>query len=167
MRVVVAHCASIGNDVDLDRGEDGPLVESFELFARLMDEPRYRGRLHGDISAIAQINRPAANLRRILERSDWHARLLNGSDYPLPGVLPLISVERLIAHGLLEASVAGLLQEIRAHNALLFDLVLKRLLRAGPRRFAPAVFETRDFFVRREAPPAGTGAPAGVSPAGG
>ena len=154
VRVVVAHCASVGHDVDLDRGENGPAAESFALFTRLMDDPRFHGRLHGDISAVAQINRPAANLRRILERDDWHARLLNGSDYPLPGVLPLISVERLIAHGLLDASVAGPLQEIRAHNALLFDLVLKRLLHAGPKRFDAAAFETREFFLGRPAPTA-------------
>jgi hypothetical protein len=39
--------------------------------------------------------------------------------------------------------------EIRAHNPLLFDFVLKRLLRAGDRRLAPSVFHTRDFFLAR------------------
>ena len=40
-RVVIAHCASIGEDRDLDRGENGPYVESFALFARLMSESRH------------------------------------------------------------------------------------------------------------------------------
>jgi mannonate dehydratase len=124
VRVIVAHCASTGEDVDLDRGDNGPSVESFELFARLMEDPRYVGRLFGDISAIVQINRSAATVRSILERTDWHARLLNGSDYPLPGVMPLISVRRLIAQGLLDPEAGAALKAIRALDALLFDLAL-------------------------------------------
>ena len=147
LRVVVAHCASIGRDIDLDRGPSGPLTDSFDLFARLMDEPRYAGRLYGDISAIVQINRPIATVQRLLERADWHPRLLNGSDYPLPGVLPLISVRRLIAADLLDPDAGGVLQGIRAHNPLLFDLMLKRMLRTRGQRFAAEVFHTRDFFV--------------------
>jgi mannonate dehydratase len=146
VRVIVAHCASTGEDVDLDRGENGPAVASFDLFARLMDDPRYAGRVFGDVSAILQINRSAATIRRILERTDWHVRLLNGSDYPLPGVMPLISVRRLIAHGLLPALAGEELKVIRAHNPLLFDLALKRTLRAGGARFAAELFHTRDFF---------------------
>jgi mannonate dehydratase len=38
------------------------------------------------------------------------------------------------------------LAEIRAHNPLLFDFVLKRSLRADGRGFARGVFETRRFF---------------------
>ena len=147
VRVIVAHCASTGEDVDLDRGENGPSVASFELFARLMDDPRYVGRLFGDVSAIVQINRSAATVRSILERTDWHARLLNGSDYPLPGIMPLISVRRLIAQGLLDPEAGAALKAIRSHNALLFDLALKRSLRAGRARFSPQVFHTRDFFL--------------------
>ncbi len=158
VRVVVAHCASLGQDIDLDRGEHGPATESFELFARLMDDSKYFGRIFGDISAIAQVNRSAAALRRIVERSDWHARLLNGSDYPLPGVMPLISVSRMVDLGLVERSAAPVLMQIRAHNPLLFDFVLKRLLRAGDRRLAPGVFHTRDFFLTGTAQPGAEGA---------
>ena len=43
VRVVVAHCASLGVARDLDRGANGPLAPSFALFGRLMDEPRARG----------------------------------------------------------------------------------------------------------------------------
>jgi predicted TIM-barrel fold metal-dependent hydrolase len=153
VRVVVAHCASLGQDIDLDRGEHGPATESFELFARLMDDAKYVGKIFGDISAIAQVNRSAAALRRIVERSDWHARLLNGSDYPLPGVMPLISVSRVVDLGLVERSAAQVLMQIRAHNPLLFDFVLKRLLRSGDKRLAPSVFHTRDFFLARPSQP--------------
>ncbi len=38
VRVVVAHCASMGQDRDIDKGPNGPYVDSFELFSRLLDE---------------------------------------------------------------------------------------------------------------------------------
>lgn len=146
VRVVVAHCASMGQDRDLDEGAHGPFVDSFELFARLMDEPRYARLLYGDISALTQVNRAGATLARVLEREDWHARLLNGSDYPLPGLMPIYSVEFIVSLGLLEPAAARVLSEIRQHNPLLFDFVLKRSLRSGGKSFARRVFETRRFF---------------------
>jgi mannonate dehydratase len=33
-----------------------------------------------------------ANLPLLLERQEWHTRFLNGSDYPLPGVIPILSL---------------------------------------------------------------------------
>ena len=148
VRVVVAHCGSMGQDRDLDRGANGPLIDSFELFARMMDEPRHAARLFGDISAMTQLNRAGPALARVIERSDWHLRLLNGSDYPLPGVMPIFSVDYLVQIGLLRAETAPVLKEIRVHNPLLFDFVLKRTLRSNGRAFAPGVFETRAFFER-------------------
>lgn len=147
LRVVVAHCASIGTDTDLDQGPGGPAVASFALFARLMEEPRYAGLLHGDISAIALRNRDPALIRTLLERIHWHPRLLNGSDYPLPGILPLMSPAALAGRGLLPREAVAVLEGIRNHNPLLFDFVLKRHLAAAGRRFPPQVFETRRFFA--------------------
>lgn len=149
VRVVVAHCASIGKDVDLDQGGDGPQVPSFDLFARLMAESRYESRLFADISAITQRNRDLEVLRAIVARPEWHGRLLNGSDYPLPGVMPLFAPRRLAASGLLEPAVVPVLDAIREHNPLLFDFVLKRHLRANGLGFPASVFHTRDFFLRR------------------
>jgi len=146
VRVVVAHCASMGRDRDLDRGAQAPLVDSFELFARLMDEARFARLLYGDISAMTQVNRAGGTLARVLEREDWHARLLNGSDYPLPGLMPIFSVDYIVSLGLLDAAAAPVLSEIRRHNPLLFDFVLKRSLRRDGRRLAARVFETRRFF---------------------
>jgi len=146
VRVVVAHCASMGEDRDLDRGEQGPYVESFALFARLMGEARYAKNVFGDLSAMTQLNRAGPALARTLEETGWHARLLNGSDYPLPGVMPLYSVDYLVSLGLLERAAAPVLTEIRAHNPLLFDFVVKRHLRSNGRAFSPAVFQTRSFF---------------------
>lgn len=145
VRVVAAHCASLGQDRDLDRGTNGPWVDSIDLFARLMDDPRYPGKLFGDISAMTQTNR-AHHLKRILERDDWHARLLNGSDYPLPGVMPLFSTRLLVDLQLLDAAAVPILQELRTYNPLLFDFVTKRQLRLGAKQLARSIFETRTFF---------------------
>jgi|RhiMetdeSRZDD1v2_1073273.scaffolds.fasta_scaffold334657_1 predicted TIM-barrel fold metal-dependent hydrolase len=149
VRVIVAHCASLGSGVDLDDGPNGPPRSNFELFGRLMDEPRYRTRLFGDISAVTQRNRVRVAFPRLLERDDWHPRLLFGSDYPLPGVLPLISAGQFARAGWLAAADVPPLNEIRRHNPLLFDFVLKRRLRAGRHAFSAEVFRTRPFFAGR------------------
>lgn len=146
VRVVVAHCASMGEDRDLDKGPNGPYIGNFDLFARLMDEPRHAGRLFGDISALTQTDRAGIALARVIRESGWHARLLNGSDYPLPGLMPIFSVDYLVTQGWLEAAAAPILTEIRRHNPMLFDFVAKRSLRADGRRLGAAIFETRGFF---------------------
>ncbi|HRC70897.1 MAG TPA: amidohydrolase family protein [Candidatus Competibacter sp.] len=150
VRVIVAHCASLGKDVDLDQGEHGPRRPSFELFLRLFAEPRADGRLYGDISAIAQRNRRPEVIRTLLERGDLHDRLLQGSDYPLPGVLPLTSPAALARAGLLPADAVSELIALREHNSLLFDFVLKRLLSWQGRAFQVSVFHTRRFFEMAE-----------------
>ena len=146
VRVVVAHCASMGQDRDLDKGPNGPLVDSFELFSRLMSLPRYERTLFGDISAMTQINRAGPALAKVVEREEWHPRLLNGSDYPLPGVMPIFSVDYLVSLKLVQESVAPVLKEIRSHNPLLFDFVLKRHLRSKGKALGKSIFETRSFF---------------------
>lgn len=152
VRVVVAHCASMGSNRDLDRGTAGPWVDNFTLFERLMDEPAHFGRLFGDISALTQTARAGAPLRRVMERAgeggDWAGRLLNGSDHPLPGIMPLYSPRQLANEAYLDASMVEPLTAIRHHHPLLFDFVLKRHLRLAGKRLAPAVFETRRFFER-------------------
>lgn len=145
VRVVIAHCASDGHDIDFDKGENGPRVKSFELFARMMDDARYEKLLYADISALTQLNRAWA-LKSVLQRSEWHSRLLNGSDYPLPGVMPLFSAGDMAAMNLLDAADVPWLKTIRAHNPLLFDFALKRLLKLDGKGFPASVFETRRFF---------------------
>jgi len=145
VRVVAAHCASLGHDRDLDRG--GATVESFALFERMMGEGRYEHTLFADISAMTQVNRAGPHLARVIERAEWHPRLINGSDYPLPGVMPIFSVDYLVSLGLVAEKAAPVLKEIRLHNPLLFDFVLKRALRSGGKTFPASVFETRKFFA--------------------
>jgi len=146
VRVVIAHCASMGQDRDLDQGANGPHVDSFLLFERLFENPNYETRLYGDISAMTQINRAGPSLVRVIERAEWHPRLLNGSDYPLPGVMPVFSVDYLVSLKLLEETAGRVFKEVRLHNPLLFDFALKRHLRSNGKSLSRAVFETRRFF---------------------
>lgn len=147
VRVIVAHCASLGHAEELDSKVKSGQPSNFELFTRLMDEPRYRAHLFGDISAVVQANRIDV-IPALLSRREWQGRLLNGSDYPLPGVVPLIDLRKLVARELLAADMVEPLLQLRHHNVLLFDFVLKRSLALKGQRFANGVFETAPFFAR-------------------
>jgi len=143
VRVVLAHCASDGHDEDLDNHRK--TIKSFELFARIMDTPAYAKLAFGEISAITLINH-AWVIKPLLQRPDWHTRLLNGSDYPLPGILPLVSTKQLMRAGLLEESHLLFLQTLRNYNPLMFDFAVKRLIKFEDTSFAANIFETRPFF---------------------
>lgn len=148
VRVVAAHCASLGESPDLDADPDpakAPRARNIDLFSRLMAEPRYRGLLFGDLSAVTQANR-ADVVPGILAARDWHGRLLNGSDYPLPGIMPIFSVQALVRLGVLDEDAVPVLKELRHVNPLAFDFVLKRSLRRQGSALPDSAFETRGFF---------------------
>lgn len=146
VRVIVAHCASLGVYPDTDSGKKNVTETSYKLFARLMAEKHYENTLTGDLSALVQINRDPFVIRDLLSRTDWHARLINGSDYPLPGVLPLVSLRKIVGWGLIEQSSADYLVKLRRYNPLLFDFVLKRSLRYNGKRIADVAFESCSQF---------------------
>ncbi|MDP2247836.1 MAG: amidohydrolase family protein [Nitrosomonadales bacterium] len=145
VKIAMAHCASDGKDIDLDAGPHGPVRASFDLFSRLMDEANYEKLLFGEIAALPLRNHQWA-IKPLLQRSDWHHRLINGSDYPLPGIMPLIDAASLHRQGLLDLDAVSFLQAIKPYNPLLFDFALKRLLHSGDIYFSPDVFHTRSFF---------------------
>lgn len=147
VRVVIAHCASLGHALDLDLKRPRE-VPAFDLFVRLMDED-WGGRLLGDISVVLQTNRRPEVGRTLLTRADWHPRLLHGSDYPLPGIPDAVRLPVLVSAGLLDATDVPSLEALREHNPLLFDLALKRLARWRGAQLSAAVFETRRHFDRR------------------
>ncbi len=147
VRVVVAHCASLGKDLDIENGGKAGEVDAFTLFERLMRDPAYVGHLYGDISATPQANRFTA-LERILRHRDWDQRLLNGSDYPLPGVFPLFSVDAFTERGWIKPDVGQHLQIVREANPILFDFLLKRHVRIDGVAFSNATFETARVFRR-------------------
>lgn len=145
VKVVLAHCASDGEDMDLDKPQLTEEVKSFELFARMMDEAKYQKLLYADISAITLRNH-AWVIAEILKKTHWHSRLLNGSDYPLAAIVPLFNLDKLVSENLLIAEAVPVLTAIQSYNPLLFDFSLKRLLRNGEAQFPVSVFETRRFF---------------------
>ncbi|MFO0599956.1 MAG: amidohydrolase family protein [Myxococcaceae bacterium] len=155
VKVIVAHCASLGQNPDLD-APGQPLVDNFDLFARLMDDPKYVGKVFGEVSAMTQANRAGRPLQTVLQRSDWHPRLFNGSDYPLPAITVLIQTRQLVKLGFLTKSERDALNELDQHNPLEFDFVLKRTLRwrtkDAEHRFSDEVFTWRpDVFPRLRA----------------
>jgi uncharacterized protein len=128
VKVIAAHCATLGEHVDLD-DPDKRTVPSFDLFLRLLEDPRYRGLLFGDISAITLTNREPRTLETLLARTDIHDRLINGSDYPVCAVNVAIRLGPMVKRGYISAQERKLIKEIYDYNPLLFDYVLKRALR--------------------------------------
>ncbi len=144
VRVIVAHCAGLGEDEDLD-APGHPVVSSFELFLRLMGEKEWEGKLFGEISATTLRNRIGTGvLETLLARKELHERLVNGSDYPLPGAKILIKLDRIVATGMITNHDRLILEELYDVNPLIFDFVIKRMLRGkNGERFPESVFEDR------------------------
>ena len=143
VKVSMAHCASAGEDEDEDNNH--AKIRSFDLFARMMDNPKYEGLLVGEISAVSLVNH-AWVLPELLSRTEWHPRLINGSDYPLPGIYPFINTKQLVKQGLISEQSLSFLQGIKPYNALLYNFALKRLMHYQGKRFSDTVFESRRFF---------------------
>jgi predicted TIM-barrel fold metal-dependent hydrolase len=141
VRVIVAHCASLGEAQDLDDSARKP-VACFDLFLRMMGEERYRGLLYGELSAVLFRNRDPQVLRTLLERTDLHERLVDGTDWPLPAIRVMVSTRRFEREGFLTAEERAALDEVFEFDPRLFDLVLKRTVRGpGGERFPASVFE--------------------------
>jgi mannonate dehydratase len=164
VRVIVAHCASLGVAEDTDQ-PSRPERPAFDLFRRVLAEADGRAvdpgrgpRLLADISAVFQVNREPDLWRTVVQDETLHPHLTHGSDYPLPGLMPLFSPRRMAREGLLDEAAVPTLHAVRRHNPLLFEFVLKRSLRSGRQRLPAAVFEARALGAAhpalRAAPPA-------------
>jgi uncharacterized protein len=154
VKVVVAHCASLGQNPDLDAPEGNrPWVDNFELFTRMMAEPQWNGLLFGEVSAMTIVNRIGKPLDRVLRDAEMQKRLMNGSDYPLPALNVLMQTRVVEQQGFITAEERGFLNEIDQHDPMLLDFVLKRTLRVRengqPARLADEMFEIRpEVFPR-------------------
>ncbi len=146
VKVIVAHCASLGSNKDLDTPSDGQR-SNFELFSRLMNDPNYQQNCLADISAINLINRDVNEVKQIVENTDWHNRLLYASDFPLPGVVPIISSKKLAANGLIDAEAVDFLNQVRSYSSWLYDFLSKRFLRSNGSALSLQVFHTRRHFL--------------------
>ena len=117
-------------------------MSSFSLLLRLFDDARYARVLYADISSMTLFKRIGAPLTAMLDRVDLHARLVNGSDYPVVAAAALVQTSALVRHGYITPDERLALNEVYDYNVLLFDYVTKRCVRspATGARFAPSVF---------------------------
>ena len=139
VKIIIAHCGSLGTNIDLE-SQDKKEVDNFDLFLRLMDDPKYKTNLFADISAVIQFNRDKKVLETLLTRQDLHPRLVHGSDYPLPAVNLVIRLGRLVDMGFITKEEQKALKEIYDYNPLLFEFVLKRTVRWQGNKFADLIF---------------------------
>lgn len=146
--VIMAHAGGLGTSADLD--QPGRTAENLELVLRLLGEARYAGRLFLDISALTAHNRLGPPLFELLRRPELHPWLVNGSDYPTPAVDFAIWTRQAVDLELITPAERTAVNEIYDYNPLLFDFVLKRLLRdpQSGRRFPPSVFLANPRLAR-------------------
>ncbi len=141
VKVIVAHCASLGRLPDWDSAETPqPRRPCFELFLRMARVAKWKNLLFGDISAITLINRYKTFIP-LLAASDIHENLINGTDYPLVCVSLMNRTKPFINCGLIDRAQYKLLKEIYRINPTIWDFVVKRIMR-GPNgeRFPDSVF---------------------------
>ena len=146
VKVVVAHCASMGSNTDIDKARYGHKTANIELFGRLMKQEKYQSQLYGDISSITQINRSQEAFEAIYLHDEWHDRLIYGSDYPLPGVMPVFSPQTSVDRGYISQHQAEVLSEVRTYNSLMFDVLYKRMIAVKGNKLSNSVFRTRRLF---------------------
>ncbi len=139
VKVIIAHCGSLGTNVDLE-SPDKKIVDNFDLFIRLMDDPKYKTNLFADISAVIQFNRDKKVLETLLTRQDLHPRLVHGSDYPLPAVNLVIRLGRLKDMGFITSEEQKVLKEVYDYNPILFEFVVKRTIRWKEKKFSDSIF---------------------------
>ena len=153
VKVVLAHVGSLGENHDLDQDPttdgDYPHATSLDLALRVLGEPAFAELAYADISATTQFNR-AESLLPLLRNQALHRQLVNGSDYPLPAIDPLVRTGLLEDMELLAPDERELINEIYDYNPLTFDFVLKRRLclreSGNEYRFADSVFQTAHLY---------------------
>ncbi|MEE9274064.1 MAG: amidohydrolase family protein, partial [bacterium] len=150
--VVMAHSGRDGdNDPRKTKKNDscdsgGERKPNFDLFLEMMDDPRYIGRLFGEISALT-IKNTLGHLRRIIERDSLRHRMVYGSDYPLPAASALNPTGAMTGEefGYITEAEKRALDKIYGINPLLFDFVLQRTIRLRDGRRMP-----EEFFLSLE-----------------
>ncbi len=137
VRVVMSHSGYKG----LSK-HDGAMVSNADLFFEIME--RYPN-AESDLSAITFVEAPrgkslkalhtppyslAAQLKDILRQAEhYNGRMTYGSDYPLPASALLNPNRNLQGHGFITRDERKALDELQRFNPLLYDFVLKRVLR--------------------------------------
>lgn len=146
-RIVMAHFASLGQCEDLDNPKSDK-KSCFDLFWRLMEEERYKNNLYGETSALTLYTRLGKPLNTLLQNPKVAARVVHGSDYPLPAINILYRTSQYVEEGYLPKSYQEPLNEIYRYNPLLYNLVVKRNLghpKTGS-KMANIIFHGKDLL---------------------
>ena len=148
LKIIMAHVGSLGECKNEEARICPPGTPYLDLALDLLRQEQYRQNLLADISAVTQFNRLQA-IDRIIEATDVHGQLVNGSDYPLPAVNLVIQTRALVKSGHITEKERTWLNEIYDVNPLLFDYALKRTLRHSEngKRFPPQVFMQNDRLM--------------------
>lgn len=141
VKVIAAHAASRGQCIDMDDPNKAH-VDCFDLFWRIFNEKKWDGLLFADNSGLTIHARLGKPLDVLLENPQFHHRLMNGSDYPLPAINILYRTSQLRSEGYLTDAEADALNELYKFNPLVFDLAMKRTLRHPKtgQQFKPEAF---------------------------
>lgn len=127
-----------------------PPVDSFRLFLRMLDLPGDRGRLYGDLSAMAQFNR-CEELRTLLARPSSTGGFVDGTDSPLPAISACPDVQARV-----RPATSRTASELESHDVLDCDFTAKSTVRAtggdAEKRFPPRVFMILPELLPRLAP---------------
>lgn len=127
VKVIAAHCAALG-------------WGHFDCWVEMM---RRYPNFYGDISAVVSMPM-MLRIPRLLELTEFHHRLVNGSDWPVPTLL-YASTLAFWFKGFISREERQCLNEIYRYNPLLFDFALKRVIR-HPHR--PALKFPDSLFLR-------------------
>eukprot|EP01132_Coremiostelium_polycephalum_P000773 gene773-958_t len=148
VKIVAVHCGGEGKGFDLDQKYPHPLVPNVNLFLRLMNQQKYEKNLIGDISGIVAYDRIDSIVSLIDQDSSIHNRLIYGSDYPIPAVNLAVITTILANRHLITPDERDLVNEIYQYNPILFDFVLKRILKSPitGNQFNVSVFKENKFF---------------------
>lgn len=142
LRVVMMSAGTLGHSRDLEK-LGHPEVPSYRLCLRLLDDPRYKGRVFASLAGLFDAARPLKALSALLQRPDLASSLVYASNYPFSAQNDRIRLGRFVHGGYLSAAQARALRDIYRFNPLLFDFVLARSVHLPHTdvRFPAAVFE--------------------------
>jgi mannonate dehydratase len=141
---VVAHCASIGEDRDLDKGRMARTSKASRCSRECLKNTRTpMATFRHDAGEPGRAGAGARDRERRVARAPAE-RLRLSAARPDAGVLGRLPG---VAQAAARERRAGAARYPHA-QPLLFDFVLKRTLRSNGKSFATGVFETRAFFMR-------------------
>lgn len=152
VRVVLAYGGGTAEYPDpaaeADANGGRPRISGLAMFMRLVRESGEDGELYADIGALAQRGRIPESLAELLQHPDVFDRLVYASGYPLPAINGAVDIDALAEYGFVTRDQAAALGEIYDVNPLLFDFVLKRLIRLPHTDLGlPGDIFTRDVFA--------------------